>query len=77
MKEPKSILAIGVIAAETEEEAVYLAGPLELMWARMATGSSDLSFPTLVRGRGDGSIADKTGASPFECISCKINFTLN
>lgn len=46
MKEPKSILAIGVIAAETEEEAKYLAGPLELMWARMATGSSDLSFPT-------------------------------
>ena len=46
-KEPKSILAIGVIAAETEEEAKYLAGPLELMWARMATGSRDLSFPTL------------------------------
>ncbi|RAS74572.1 LLM class flavin-dependent oxidoreductase [Priestia endophytica] len=47
MKEPKSILAIGVIAAETEEEAKYLAGPLELMWARMRTGSSNLSFPTL------------------------------
>ena len=46
-KEPRSILAIGVIAAETEEEAKYLAGPLELMWARMATGSRDLSFPTL------------------------------
>lgn len=46
-KEPKSILAIGVIAAETEEEAKYLAGPLELMWARMRTGSSNLSFPTL------------------------------
>jgi luciferase family oxidoreductase group 1 len=47
MNEPKSILAIGVITAETEEEAKYLARPLELMWARMATGSSDLSFPTL------------------------------
>ncbi|RAS80284.1 LLM class flavin-dependent oxidoreductase [Priestia endophytica] len=47
MKEPKSILAIGVIAAETEEEAKYLSGPLELMWARMRTGSSNLSFPTL------------------------------
>lgn len=47
MKEPKSILAIGVIAAETEEEAQYLAGPVELTWARMRTGSSNLSFPTL------------------------------
>lgn len=47
MKEPKSILAIGVIAAETEQEAKYLAGPVELMWARMRTGSSNLSFPTL------------------------------
>ena len=46
MKEPKSILAIGVITAETEEEANYLAGPVELMWARMATGSLDNSFPT-------------------------------
>jgi len=36
MNEPKSILAIGIITAETEEEAKYLAGPLELMWARMA-----------------------------------------
>ncbi|PFE33452.1 hypothetical protein CN270_12385 [Priestia megaterium] len=74
MKELKSIL---VIATEAEEEAVYLAGPLELMSARMATGSSDLSFPTLVRGRGDGSIADKTEAPLFECITYKINFTLN
>jgi luciferase family oxidoreductase group 1 len=47
MKEPKSILAIGVIVAETEEEAKYLAGPVELTWARMRTGSSNLSFPTL------------------------------
>lgn len=47
LKEPKSILAIAVITAETEEEAKYLSGPLELMWARLATGSSDISFPTL------------------------------
>jgi len=77
MKELKSILVIGVIATEAEEEAVYLAGSLELMWARMATGSGDLSFPTLVRGRGDGSIADKTEVPLFECITYKINFTLN
>jgi len=47
MNEPKSMLAIGVITAETEEEANYLAGPVELMWTRMATGSRNLSFPTL------------------------------
>ncbi|MGX9292282.1 hypothetical protein ACSLGF_14010 [Bacillus sp. A015] len=47
MKEPKSILAIGVIVRETEEEAKYLAGPAELSWARMSTGSSNLSLPTL------------------------------
>lgn len=47
MKEPKSILAIGVIVGETEEEAKYLADPAELSWARMSTGSSNLSLPTL------------------------------
>ncbi len=47
MQAPKSILAIPVITAETEEEAKYLAGPLELMWARMFSGSPDISFPTL------------------------------
>ncbi|WP_066052139.1 LLM class flavin-dependent oxidoreductase [Robertmurraya korlensis] len=47
MNEPKSMLAIGVITAETEEEANYLAGPVELMWARMETGSRDLTFPSL------------------------------
>ncbi|MFP5165761.1 hypothetical protein ACUUYQ_21475 [Bacillus halotolerans] len=46
MKELKSILAIGVIVGETEEEAKYLAGPEELSWARMSNGSSNLSFPT-------------------------------
>ena len=43
LKEPKSILSIPVITAETEEEAKYLAGPMELLWARMVTGSSDRS----------------------------------
>lgn len=47
LKEPKSILTITVITAETDEEARYLSGPLELMWARMATGSANISFPTL------------------------------
>ena len=46
LREPKSILTIAVITAETEEEARYLSGPLELMWARMATGSANMSFPT-------------------------------
>lgn len=43
MKEPKGILSIPVITAESEEEAKYLAGPMELLWARMATGSSNLA----------------------------------
>lgn len=47
LKEPQSILAIGVIVAKTEEEAKYLAGPVELMWARIGSGSSDISFPTV------------------------------
>lgn len=47
LKEPQSILTIGVIVAETEEEAKYLAGPVELMWARISSGSSDISFPTV------------------------------
>ncbi|MDQ1005344.1 alkanesulfonate monooxygenase SsuD/methylene tetrahydromethanopterin reductase-like flavin-dependent oxidoreductase (luciferase family) [Neobacillus niacini] len=44
LKEPKSILSIPVITAETEEEAKYLAGPMELLWARMGTGSSNLAI---------------------------------
>ncbi|HZG71393.1 MAG TPA: hypothetical protein VEY51_07615 [Chondromyces sp.] len=47
MNEPKKMLAIGVIKAETEEEAKYLTGPVGLMWTRMATGSRDLSFLTM------------------------------
>lgn len=44
MKEPKGVLSISVITAETEEEAKYLVGPMELLWARMATGSSKLAI---------------------------------
>ncbi|WP_175074318.1 LLM class flavin-dependent oxidoreductase [Terribacillus sp. AE2B 122] len=47
LDEPKSMLATIVITAETEEEARYLAGPAELLWARMSTGSKNLTFPTL------------------------------
>ena len=47
MPEPKSILAIIVVAAETEEEAEYLAGPAELQWTRWGTGAFHLPPPTL------------------------------
>lgn len=43
---PKSMLATIVITAETEEEAKYIAGPVELLWARMSTGSKNLTLPT-------------------------------
>ncbi|MEH7419027.1 LLM class flavin-dependent oxidoreductase [Neobacillus drentensis] len=46
LSEPKSMLATIVITAETEEEAKYIAGPVELLWARMSTGSKNLTFPT-------------------------------
>jgi len=42
LNEPKSMLAIIVITAETEEEAKYLAGPVELMWAQLITGKRDI-----------------------------------
>jgi len=45
--EPKSILAIIVIAAETEEEAKYLAGPAELQWVRWGTGQFQYAPPGL------------------------------
>ncbi|WP_042350799.1 LLM class flavin-dependent oxidoreductase [Bacillus massiliigorillae] len=46
MKKPKSILSIIVITAETDEEAEYLAGPVELYWTRLSTGSRIFSFAT-------------------------------
>lgn len=47
MPEPKSILAIIVVTAETEKEATYLAGPAELQWVRWGTGQFQLAPPTL------------------------------
>jgi luciferase family oxidoreductase group 1 len=47
LHEPKSILSLIVIAAETEEEAAYLAGPAELQWVRWGTGAFHLAPPTL------------------------------
>lgn len=47
MSEPKGILAIVVITAETEEEARYLAGPAELQWVRWGTGAFHHAPPTL------------------------------
>lgn len=47
MPEPKSMLAIIVVVAETDEEAQYLAGPAELQWVRWGTGAFQLAPPTL------------------------------
>ena len=47
MSEPKSILSTIVITADTNEEAEYLAGPVELFWARLVTGNMELPIPTL------------------------------
>jgi luciferase family oxidoreductase group 1 len=47
MSEPKSILSTILITAETDEEANYLAGPVELFWARLHTGDIHSPFPTL------------------------------
>lgn len=45
--EPKGIFSTILITAETDEEANYLAGPVELYWARMHTGDIHSPFPTL------------------------------
>lgn len=47
LSEPKSILALMVIVADTDEEARYLAGPGELQWVRWATGQFQYDPPTL------------------------------
>lgn len=44
---PRSILAIAVVAAETDEEARYLAGPGELQMVRFGTGQFYLAPPSL------------------------------
>jgi luciferase family oxidoreductase group 1 len=46
LSEPRGMLATIVITAETEEEAKYIAGPAEFMWAQMSTGVKNLTFPT-------------------------------
>ena len=45
--EPKGIFSTILITAETDEEAQYLAGPVELFWARLHTGDIHSPFPTL------------------------------
>ncbi|AIQ48593.1 luciferase [Paenibacillus sp. FSL R7-0273] len=47
LSEPKSMLAIIVITAETKEEAEYLAGPIQLMWAQLILGKQDIKILTL------------------------------
>jgi luciferase family oxidoreductase group 1 len=47
MPQAKSIVSIMAVAAESEEEALYLAGPLELQWMRWNTGVMQLAPPTL------------------------------
>ncbi|WP_164214384.1 LLM class flavin-dependent oxidoreductase [Virgibacillus sp. YIM 98842] len=44
---PKSIMSVIVVAAETDEEAQYLAEPAELQWVRWTTGELHLAPPTL------------------------------
>lgn len=44
---PKGIYTTILITAETDEEAEYLAGPVELFWARLHTGQIHSPFPTL------------------------------
>lgn len=46
MAEPKGIYSGIIITAETDEEAEYLAGPVQLFWARMYTGNIKSPFPT-------------------------------
>lgn len=46
LSEPKSMLATIVITAKTEEEAKYIAGPAELVWAKMSTGNTNFTLPT-------------------------------
>ncbi|WP_207952956.1 LLM class flavin-dependent oxidoreductase [Paenibacillus agricola] len=47
LSEPRSMIAIQVVCAETDEEAEYLAAPMEIQWTRWGTGQFALPFPTL------------------------------
>lgn len=66
MPEPKSILSTILITAETDEEANYLAGPVELYWARLHTGDIHSPFPTLEE-------ASKHVYSPNESMARRQN----
>ncbi|WP_148359677.1 LLM class flavin-dependent oxidoreductase [Peribacillus simplex] len=51
LSEPKSMFSIMVIAAETDEEAEFIAGPAELMWAQMSMGKTNFSFPSPTKAK--------------------------
>ncbi len=50
-QEPYSMLAIIVIAADTDEEAFDIAGPAELQWVRWMTGNYKMAPPTIEEAR--------------------------
>ncbi|ANY66224.1 luciferase [Paenibacillus sp. BIHB 4019] len=47
LSKPQSMMSMIVITAETDEEAQYLAGPVELFWAKLQTSGTIPTFPTL------------------------------
>jgi luciferase family oxidoreductase group 1 len=47
LSEPRSMIAIQAVCAETDEKAKYLAAPMEIQWTRWGTGQFSLPFPTL------------------------------
>lgn len=51
LSEPYSMLAMIVICAATDEEAVDIAGPAELQWVRWMTGQYKEAPPTLEEAR--------------------------
>lgn len=44
---PHAIFSIGVIVAATEQEAMRLAKPAQMYWARIFMGESRVAFPTM------------------------------
>lgn len=61
-QEPKGIFSTILITAETDEEAEYLAGPVELFWARLHTGDIYSPFPTLEEASSHVYSANETAA---------------
>ncbi|WP_161952276.1 LLM class flavin-dependent oxidoreductase [Metalysinibacillus jejuensis] len=49
---PHPLFSIGVIVAETEQEAMRLAKPAQMYWARIFMGDSRVPFPTLTQAEG-------------------------